>query len=163
MQLLKSNCTLTLLSHLKLLTVRCILTWHKFKNRSFIGDEPYHLLHPTGWKIQPSKSCWCVCRCLSDCSLLLTSSLKWLKSAKFGCGTLLCGFSETLVKWETWQKKGSSWAARWSSQHQNFTLLGWSTDLRGWWSWGKCRGRQQPSTFYSLNIHLKNQMLMFIQ
>lgn len=36
---------------------------------------------------------------------ILTSSLKWLKSAKFGCCTLFWGvFSETLVKWGTWQK-----------------------------------------------------------
>lgn len=34
----------------------------------------------------------------------LTSSLKWLKSAKFACGTFFRGvFSETLTKGETWR------------------------------------------------------------
>lgn len=37
---------------------------------------------------------------------MFTSSLKWLKSAKFGCCTLFWGvFSETLMKWETWQQR----------------------------------------------------------
>lgn len=39
---------------------------------------------------------------------ILTSSLKWLKSAKFGCCTFFCGvFSETLIKWETWKERRS--------------------------------------------------------
>lgn len=37
---------------------------------------------------------------------MLTSSLKWLKSAKFGCCTLFWGvFSETPMKWGTWREK----------------------------------------------------------
>lgn len=52
----------------------------------------------------------------------LTSSLKWLKFAKFGCWTFFRGvFSETLTKGETWQGEDDTRRSTGAFLHQSFT------------------------------------------